>query len=82
MSAHALLFDSAEHEPLLASTWDEVRVRAAIERIVETTCDAFEPGRFWPRSLLDDYGLPAERDCSLWIGAAGVLWALDHLGGG
>lgn len=82
MSGHTSLFDSAEHEPLSASRWDEVRVRAAIERIVETTRDAFEPGRFWPRSPLDDYRLPVERDRSLWIGAAGVLWALDRLGAG
>lgn len=82
MGSRTSLFDPAEHEPLTESAWDEARVRAAVERIVETTRAAYEPGRFWPRSPLDDYGLPAERDRSLWIGAAGVLWALDRLGAG
>lgn len=57
-------------------------MRAGAERIVAETLAAYEPGRFWPRSDLDEYGRPPERDRSLWIGAAGVLWALDRLGGG
>jgi hypothetical protein len=76
------LFDPAEHEELTASTWDETRVRAGIDRIIARTVDAYEAERFWPRNSLDDYGLPTERDHSLWIGAAGVLWALDRLGAG
>jgi hypothetical protein len=82
MSSRASLFDPAEHEPLTESSWDEARARSAIERIVDTTRAAYEPGRFWPRSPLDDYRLPVDRDRSLWIGAAGVLWALDRLGAG
>jgi Lanthionine synthetase C-like protein len=81
-AAEMPLFDPGEHEPLTESRWDERRVRVAIERIVAQTVDAYEPGKFWPRSPLDDYGLPVERDRSLWIGAAGVLWALDRLGAG
>jgi hypothetical protein len=65
-----LLFDPAEHEPLTTSTWDEVGVRAAIERIVERAVAACEPGRF----------LRPGHDLSTWTGAAGVLWALHHLG--
>ena len=76
------LFDRAEHEPLTGSAWDENRVRSGIDRIVAETCDALEPGRFWPRSEHDDYGRPTDRDRALWIGAAGVLWALERLGGG
>ena len=76
------LFDQAEHEPLTPLDWDEGRVRVGIERIVTATLDAFEPTQFWPRSGLDDYGRPAERDRSLWVGACGVLWALDRLGSG
>jgi Lanthionine synthetase C-like protein len=76
------LFDPVEHEPLTESEWDETRARSAIDRIVARTVDAYEPGRFWPRNPLDEYGLPSDRDHSLWIGAAGVLWALDRLGAG
>ncbi|MEJ7568446.1 MAG: LanC-like protein [Gaiellaceae bacterium] len=76
------LFDGAEHEPLSAAVWNEERVRAGIDRIVVGTRDALDPEGFWPRSVLDDYGRPAVSDRSLWIGAAGVLWALDRLGAG
>jgi hypothetical protein len=47
------LFDPGEHEPLTQSRWDDRRVRVAIERIVGQALEAFEPGRFWPRSPLD-----------------------------
>ena len=76
------LFDPAEHEPLTRSEWDERLARAALDRIVADAVGVFQPGLFWPRSLLDEYGLPAQQDRSLWIGAAGVLWALDRLGAG
>ena len=76
------LFDATAHEPLTAGRWDEARVRAGIDRIVSNATEAYEPGRFWPRNELDEYGLSVERDRSLWIGAAGVLWALDALGAG
>ncbi len=76
------LFDRTEHESPTSSPWDENRVRCGIDRIVDETLDALEPGRFWPRSELDDYGRPVERDRALWIGATGVLWALERLGAG
>jgi hypothetical protein len=76
------LFDPSEHEPLTGLSWDEKRARACIDKIIADSLDAYEPRRFWPRNSLDDYGLPTERDRTLWIGAAGVLWALDRLGAG
>ncbi len=76
------LFDRTEHESPTSSPWDESRVRCGIDAIVDVTRDALEPGRFWPRSELDDYGRSVERDRALWIGAAGVLWALERLGAG
>ena len=53
-----------------------------VERIIARTVDAYEPGRFWPRHELDEHDSPSGRDKGLWIGAAGVLWALDRLGAG
>ncbi len=76
------LFDPAEHVPLTASPWDERRAGCGIELILERARTALEPERFWPRSAFDDYGRPTDRDRALWIGAAGVLWALDRLGAG
>ena len=76
------LFDPAEHEPLTESRWDEGRMRAGIERLVTRTLEALEPERLWPRNELDDYGRLSDRDKGLWIGASGVLWALDRLGAG
>jgi len=78
----AELFDPGNHEPLTRSAWDETRVRNAIEQIVASTLEALEPRRFWPRSEEDDYGRAAERDRALWIGATGVLLALERLGAG
>lgn len=76
------LFDPDEHEPLTRSPWGEERIRSAVDRLARQAVEAYEHGSFWPRNALDDYGLPVERDRSLWIGAAGVLWALDRLGAG
>lgn len=76
------LFDPAEHEWLSPSPWDEKRVRDGIDRIVAGAIATYQPGRFWPRSPLDDYDLPTEHGLSLWIGAAGTLWALERLGAG
>lgn len=76
------LFDPSAHVVLTKSRWDERRARAVIERITERTVAAFEPHRYWPRNALDEYESPSASDKCLWIGAAGVLWALDQLGAG
>jgi hypothetical protein len=76
------LFDPGAHEPLTRSGWDERRARSKIEQIVERTLEAYQPGRFWPRHPLDEYGSASDCDKGLWIGAAGVLWALDRLDAG
>ena len=82
MNPTVVPFDPDQHEPLTRSKWDEPRIRNGIERIVASTLETFEPGRFWPRSEHDDYGRPVERDRALWLGAAGVLWALERLDAG
>ena len=76
------LYDPNEHGALAGAIWDEQRVRPTVDEIVERTRDGFVPDRFWPRHQLDEYGSAAVADKTFWIGAAGVLWAIDRLGAG
>ena len=76
-----MLHDPARHEALQSIAWDEARVRATIERIVDATVAAFSPDTLWPmhpRDLgpNDDPAVPFP---CLYFGAAGVAWALGHL---
>ncbi|HTV20185.1 MAG TPA: lanthionine synthetase LanC family protein, partial [Polyangiaceae bacterium] len=70
------LFDLERHEPLVSQPWDAAAVRAAIDEIVRDTCAARRDDG-WPAHPLDD-GVK-DGSCSLYVGAAGVLWALVHL---
>ncbi len=72
------LYDACEHEPLVGDPWDPDRVHAAIDRIAHQALAARRPDGCWPRHPGDDYG--QRGDSSLWIGAAGTLWALEQLG--
>lgn len=76
------LFDPSDHAPLTRSPWDEDSIRLALDEILDETRDALEPAHFWPRSKRDEVGRASDRDRGLWVGAAGVLWALDYLGAG
>jgi hypothetical protein len=73
-----MLWRVGEHEGLTERQWDERRVRDAIGVIVADAEDACVGG-FWPGHALDDM---AERPalCSLYLGSAGMLWALGKLG--
>jgi hypothetical protein len=74
----AAQFDAARHEPLADKAWDAGVVRAAIERIVSEARAAFTPDGLWPihpRDIEGDRG-PLT---SLYDGAAGIIWGLDHL---
>jgi hypothetical protein len=79
------LFDPAAHEPLTDVAWDAQRARAAIQAIVIETERAFDPDELWaPHPLDQEDDSPLHRPTSLYLGAAGVVWALDalHRGGG
>ena len=69
-----MLFEPERHEPLRALAWDETRARETIARIVAESERVFEPETHWPAHPLD--GRPS---LSLCMGAAGVIWAIDHL---
>lgn len=75
-----MLFIPDRHEALRGEPWSDAAVRAAIGRIAESACAAFDPGTLWPvhpRDRDDKAGeLPM---ASLYMGAAGVIWALRQL---
>ena len=74
------LFDPEAHEPLGGTAWDPERARSAIRAIVAETERAFDPDELWPPHPLDDEdGSPLRRIASLYLGAAGVIWALEAL---
>jgi hypothetical protein len=69
------LYRPSEHEPLTDAPWDEERARRGIAEIV---ADAERLA--WPVHPLDaDDWLPPE-PATLYIGAAGMIWALHELG--
>jgi hypothetical protein len=76
----AELVDPDAHEPLAERPWDAESARAAIRAIVAETERAFDPDELWQPHPLDDHDeFPLRRCASLYLGAAGVVWALDAL---
>jgi hypothetical protein len=75
------LFDPARHEPLSESSlWDGARAHAGIENIVRDIERSRLPQGHWPVHPLDDEGdTPASGFKSLYLGSAGLGWALWHL---
>jgi hypothetical protein len=73
----AVLWRADEHEPLTERTWDDAvveRARLAIVADAESSVD--ENG--WPGHPRDETAGVFVR--SLYLGAAGMIWALDELG--
>lgn len=73
----AALFDPRRHIALLPDAWDAAVALAAIREIVADALERFDSNRLWPPHPLDDGA--GEPPTSLYFGATGVLWALDHL---
>jgi lanthionine synthetase-like protein len=59
-------------------TWDEARVRDAVAAVV-ADAEAALDGCVWPAHPLDDEVRPDEQT-TLYLGAAGMIWALRRLG--
>ena len=74
-----MLFEPASHEPLLETPWSEAQARAAIAAIVADAESAFDGQALWPAHPLDEDGEPLRSPTSLYLGASGVIWALDEL---
>src|ERR1700746_2658844 len=74
-----MLFDPAMHESLRAARWEGELVRSAIRALVADVERAYDPDHFWPpANEWDAFGatLPLKE---VFVGAAGVVWALDRL---
>ncbi len=76
LPALAELWRPSEHEPLAAAEWDEARAEEAIAAIVADAEAAFD-GERWPWHPRDgeEWGFS-----DVYIGGAGIIWALDELG--
>jgi hypothetical protein len=71
------LYRPSEHEPLAGEEWSEARAEEAIATIVADAEAAFD-GKRWPwhpRDGEEEWGFS-----DLYIGGAGMIWALDELG--
>ena len=73
-----MLFDPAAHEPLTQAAWSETSVREAVAAIAADAETAFDPERLWPPHPMDDLE-ESKQLTALYLGAAGVVWALDRL---
>jgi hypothetical protein len=73
-----VLYDPAAFEPLTDQPWDEARASDGIAAIVADADAAFAPDALWPAHEWDGWqaALPLK---NLYVGAAGVIWALDDL---
>jgi hypothetical protein len=74
-----VLFDPGSHEQLTERPWDPDRARAAIGRIVAETESSFDETALWTAHPIDLVDGPLPRVASLYLGAAGVIWALHEL---
>jgi hypothetical protein len=72
------LFVADAHEPLTERDWDEATVREAVATIAADAEAAFDPETLWPAHPRDE-PLEVFDELTLYLGAAGVLWALDRL---
>jgi hypothetical protein len=74
-----ILFHPPSHERLTDERWSEAAASEAIGRIVEDAEGAFGENTLWPMHPLDREIGPEPPLTSLYLGASGVVWALDAL---
>ncbi len=74
-----MLFDPQAHDRLIEDGWHPVRIRAAIQDMVEHAEGSFDDG--WPTHPQDivDEGAEDRRFRTVYAGGAGVVQALDAL---
>ena len=73
-----MLYNSDAFEPLTDEPWDEERVREGIRAIVGDADEAYDPDGLWPAHEWDSWQSATPMK-NLYVGAAGVVWALNEL---
>ena len=73
-----MLYKPELFEPLTDEPWNEERVRERIRTIVADADAAYSPDTLWPAHEWDVWGTEAPLK-NLYVGAAGVVWALGAL---
>ena len=72
------LYDAAEHRSLDGPGWSDAIARAALEEIVADVVGAYRgTEQLWPNDPNDLEGMPDVPLRNVYMGAAGVAWALD-----
>lgn len=72
------LYVPDRHEQLHAELWSEDRARHTITEIAADAVATFSPDTLFPAHPMDELN-QSNGGCSHYIGAGGVLWALDYL---
>jgi hypothetical protein len=73
------LFHGPSHEPLAGGEWSEAAARDAIAAVCADAEQAFDPETLWPAHPLDEEGGELPSPVGVYLGASGVVWALDAL---
>ena len=73
-----MVYDAGRFDALTDTAWDDERVRDGIRAIVADADAAFDETLLWPADDWDAWQTPTPLK-SLYVGAAGVIWALDAL---
>jgi Lanthionine synthetase C-like protein len=74
-----VLWEPASHEQLTDTDWEESSAREAIRRIAGGAEAAYDGDALWRPHPRDDIVSARDRLKGLYLGAAGVVWALDRL---
>jgi hypothetical protein len=73
-----MLYEPEAFDSLTDRVWDEGWVRSEIERIVTDAESAYDREQLWPAEEWDSWQTPTPLK-ALYVGAAGVVWALAAL---
>ena len=73
-----VLFQPELHEPLTETSWDDEWAREAIRGIIQDADANFDHDGLWPVEEWDGWEAPHPMK-DLYVGASGVIWALDAL---
>jgi len=73
------LFHCPSHEPLAGGEWSDAAARDALAAICADAEAAFDPETLWPAHPLDEEGGELPSPVGIYLGASGVIWALDAL---